>query len=350
MRFTRNRNSSRGMLLVYVVIAMTALSAFVSLGVDFGRVRLAKAQMQAAVDAAARYAVAGAPNGITDVRTRAVLAAAYNSVDGTPVVISPTADVELGVWNSSTKVFTVTSTNPNAVRISGHRRASSGNAIPLLFGKLIGIQTCDVNSSAIAMLQGGSTANNIAGIFNPWLAGMPAGSYGGSAVSGTAPANSPVQMQNVALTAGSNLTFSVTGSAADDPVNVNAAWTPDGQPGGVRTNDSGYLNGMSQLTAQQGSLIGVFLNDNAPTVGSTPAALNFSTSASMDFTTLSPALKQPFFIGDGKRSNGTVQQFVVPAGATRLYLGMHDNVNWANNSGYFLATINSSAPDIVTVK
>ena len=44
------------------------------------------------------------------------------------------------------------------------------------------------------------------------------------------------------------------GSAADDPVNINQNWTPDGQPGGIRTNDSGYLNGMSQLhTLGQGT-------------------------------------------------------------------------------------------------
>jgi hypothetical protein len=75
-----------------------------------------------------------------------------------------------------------------------------------------------------------------------------------------------------------------------------------------------------------------------------------STAASRDFTSFSPQLKQPFFIGDGRRSDGTVQTFTVPSGATRLYLGVHDNVNWNNNSGYFLVSMGATAATIKTVK
>ncbi len=70
----------------------------------------------------------------------------------------------------------------------------------------------------------------------------------------------------------------------------------------------------------------------------------------MDYTSISPELKQVFFIGDGKRNDGTLQQIVVPAGATRFYLGMHDNINWANNSGYYFVTVNGTAATISTVK
>jgi hypothetical protein len=46
-------------------------------------------------------------------------------------------------------------------------------------------------------------------------------------------------------------------------------------------------------------------------------------------------LREPFFIGDGVNSSGTVQQFVAPPGATRLFLGVMDGSGWYNNSGTF---------------
>ncbi|HME68245.1 MAG TPA: hypothetical protein VKM54_00015 [Myxococcota bacterium] len=57
----------------------------------------------------------------------------------------------------------------------------------------------------------------------------------------------------------------------------------------------------------------------------------------MSFSSLSPLLKQPFFIGDGLTGNGSgsVQQFIVPAGATRLFLASGDAFGWYNNTGSF---------------
>ncbi|HEY3242752.1 MAG TPA: hypothetical protein VGM03_05305 [Phycisphaerae bacterium] len=46
-----------------------------------------------------------------------------------------------------------------------------------------------------------------------------------------------------------------------------------------------------------------------------------------------PGLRQPFFIGDGLTGTGSgaVQQFLVPDGATRLFLGTIDGCEWSNN-------------------
>ena len=59
-----------------------------------------------------------------------------------------------------------------------------------------------------------------------------------------------------------------------------------------------------------------------------------------------PELQQTFFIGDGEIPAGTQQQFVVPVGATRLFLGTHDGFGWFNNQGSFEVTIKggSTAP------
>ena len=48
---------------------------------------------------------------------------------------------------------------------------------------------------------------------------------------------------------------------------------------------------------------------------------------------LSPQLQQPFFIGDGRTTDGAPQEFVVPDGATRLFLGAMDDNRWDTNAG-----------------
>jgi hypothetical protein len=55
---------------------------------------------------------------------------------------------------------------------------------------------------------------------------------------------------------------------------------------------------------------------------------------------------QPFFIGDGLRVEGiTLQEFEVPAGATRLFLGVADPDAWASNGGAFDATVEQEVAD-----
>ena len=71
-----------------------------------------------------------------------------------------------------------------------------------------------------------------------------------------------------------------------------------------------------------------------------PAEMDFSSAASRDFSSLSPKIKQVFFIGDGLDSNSQLQQFVVPAGATRFYLGLLDEKGWWwDNTGQLQTTM-----------
>src|SRR5262249_49420709 len=114
----------------------------------------------------------------------------------------------------------------------------------------------------------------------------------------------------------------------------------------IGTNYNGAENHMSGLKAPMNCLIGIFLTSSTPS-GSAPASLDFTTSASRDFITLSPALRQPFFIGDGKTSAGVTQTFVVPTGATRLFLASMDEYQWSNNVGQ--RTVQISKPQIISL-
>ena len=67
-------------------------------------------------------------------------------------------------------------------------------------------------------------------------------------------------------------------------------------------------------------------------------------SGGVDYTTLSPQIKQVFFIGDGRTSTGTVQQIVIPGGATRLFLGTMDSTAWNKHSGSFAVSVTPFDP------
>jgi len=187
-----------------MVVAMTALCAFVSLGVDLGRVQVAKTELQRAADAAARYAVTGLSRSRSAAITRAIAAAGENQVDTTHAILR-NSDVEVGNWGGSPATFTRGGTPQNAVRVTARRTAARGNAIPLLFAQVLGLTHCDVSASAIAVINTGSGTgfiglrqfnagnNALVASFDPAL-GAPGGSNRFS--NGTAASNRRLRIGN----------------------------------------------------------------------------------------------------------------------------------------------------------
>jgi len=326
-----------GQTLIIVIISWAAICGFVSLGVDLGRARLAKSQLSDAASAAARRGVYGLDDGTAV--SKAIAAAADNTCDGDPVVLQP-ADVEIGVWDAAARTFTPTAGSPNAVRVTARRTAARGNPIPTPFAALIGRSNVDAIAVAVATITTPTnTQINVPGTANPWLAGMPAGTTANGFDS--APTASPTQVQGLNITPGACLNFNFTGSVSYYP--GTQPFNPDGNPNWIINNwgsQNGGEHGIANVYAPLTSVIGVFLDDNLPTGSPPPASLDFSTAASRDFASLAPQLKQPFFIGDGlSGATGTVQQFIVPAGATRLFLGVVDGSGWLDNVGSFSVTV-----------
>lgn len=242
--------------MMYLITAMVVLTGFASLGVDFGRVQLARSELQAAVDAAARAAAVGLTTSSTQAKTDAIAVAAQNTVDGSPLVLT-NADIAVGNWSGG--VFTSDATPLNAVRIVASRTSAKGNAVPLLFASVVGRSTCNINASAIA------TAT----------AGQPSGFIGLSSInvkknaffasydsdSSTSPSHSHYQSN---CTVGSNGTIDASGNSNDIYGNVllgpsgsvddfdlhgttsirssniekptSPAWAPGTNPGGISQN------------------------------------------------------------------------------------------------------------------
>jgi len=204
----------------------------------------------------------------------------------------------------------------------------------LLVGSAIGLFTIG--------LVGSAAATNVSGTSDPWLSGMPNGST--ASWGDSAPDQSPVSYG--AVVPGTMLTFSVTGSVNNDP--VPSGLSPDGTGFQWHLFDSttgGPENGIAGANVPLNALVGVFLMDAQPDLSSTPGALDFSILTT-SFTSLSPELKQVFFIGDGLTGTGTgsMQQFFVPTGATRLFLGTMDGFGWYNNYGSFDVDVTVNAP------
>lgn len=340
-----NSKGRHGLSAVYTILIMLVLIGFLSLAVDLGRAQLAKSQLQAAADAAAMYGA----RGLTDstYSSKAIAAAGQNYVDGSTLTLLA-GDVSSITWSNGAIV--AGNPSPNAIRVIARRANSRSTGIPLTFGAVIGRGTLDLSATSIAQYTAASNYSIVANSKgNPWLAGMPNGTTGNSY--DTAPANSPTNVvSGLTLVDGAELTFAFSGTMSYKPTAV--ANDADGDESRDIYNcyyngfSTGREHGKSNLTAPIGAVIGVFLSATQPNLvgGALPDDLDFSDASSRDFSTLSPALRQPFYIGDGKRADGTtLQKFIVPSGATRLYIGVMDGQQWSDNSGSFSSTVNQPA-------
>jgi hypothetical protein len=167
----------------------------------------------------------------------------------------------------------------------------------------------------------------------------------------------------VALPTGATfLQFTVTGDV------ITASGGPRLSPDGLESNGNAEFNftnnsfgsaptyqgvSIGRTTGIDPALFGIFFS---PTfVGTAPNSPNFRSDATTDLrilSTYSPALNQPFFIGDGFTGNngfgqpvtGTQQTFNIPAGATELLLGIGADPVLDDNSGGYTVNISSNAP------
>jgi hypothetical protein len=359
-----HQSRRRGMVLVYVSILLVVLVGFVSLSVDLGRAQVAQTQLQSAADAAARYGAVGLENilyGVSAAANNAAASGLDNLVDGTPLIIQ-SSDVQIGIWNKTTRTFTVVSdpTTANAVKVSAVRSAARGTAIPMTFLKLLGRSSFDLQASSIALLTPGQSATmTVQATSNPFLAGQPAnvsasngnphsdpdwslGSTQGNIGGVHIEASPPQVPTNIPITPGQSMTFDGINGGATNDYTDPSRYTADGNLSNANcSNTDGAEHGVSNMQAPINSLVGLYLDESVPGSTAAPSNLDFSTDASRSFTTLSPKLNQLFFIGDGRDDSGQVQEFVVPQGATRLFIGTWDAYEWNNNIGSFTLTVHA---------
>jgi len=174
----------------------------------------------------------------------------------------------------------------------------------------------------------------VPGRANPYFAGTPAGasiSYNWAPNPDRSDTESPTELlpgRVECLKEGAIITFNVSGQISHGGAPATDA---DGKLSDIQWHQKGAMFGKSNVRAPLNSMMAVFTGDAASAVA--PAGLDFISASSRDYSQISPLLGQIFFVGDGKRSNGQMQEVVVPAGAKRLFLGIMDAYEWNNNSG-----------------
>lgn len=161
---------------------------------------------------------------------------------------------------------------------------------------------------------------------NIWGAGLSAPPDPGGGGAGELPVDIPLSGSPAIYV--SNVT-GLTNCCSSSP-NTPA----DGASGGQGISGYGGLSGITD-SDYHFYLVGVFLDNVQPSTA--PPTLDFTSNH--DFTSLSPELGQIFFVGDGltgfETGTGSPQQFVVPAGATDLYLGIPDAAGFSGDPGFY---------------
>jgi hypothetical protein len=217
--------------------------------------------------------------------------------------------------------------------------------------------------TALAVLSGlgiatclpASVLLNVNGNMNIFLAGQ-ASSPGGLA--GALPAEQdflPVAGNVLSFTGPGIPTPGITGTttpcAACPSAGADGANLGSQPPATNISLSSTNISGI-QYTGIEMFLIGVFLGPGLP--GSPVASIgDYGTGAVVtpNQLTYTPLVGQTFFVGDGLTGtgSGSVQQFIVPTGATRLFLGFADAMLFSGQASMYNDNTGSLAVNLQIV-
>ena len=136
----------KGAILVLFAFLLIMIFGFMAFAVDVGYIGMVKTSLQNVADAAAMAGALELGSGNAAVVTAAQAVASANKVDAASFSLSA-SNIETGTFDLSTKTFTPTNTNPNAVRVTANVSSK-----PLFFAPVLGTSTYSVTTSAISML------------------------------------------------------------------------------------------------------------------------------------------------------------------------------------------------------
>jgi Flp pilus assembly protein TadG len=182
--------SRRGGIIIYAIVGLTALALFGSMAVDYGRVMVAKSELQAAAVASAR--AAGQKfvddNDLAGILAGAIGGATDNVVDGQPVQVRAN-DVGLGIWVEEQNEFYETNNVDfaNAIRIKLSKSWSGREGLSLLSLVDQSERTISVQSIVMISEEGGEGGMSM---YTRWIGGGSGGTPGTPGASGGGPSGS----------------------------------------------------------------------------------------------------------------------------------------------------------------
>ncbi|ACA20187.1 conserved hypothetical protein [Methylobacterium sp. 4-46] len=136
------------------LFGMLIAVGFAAVAIDSGNLYYSKLKLQKIADAAALGAVMALPT------SSSVMAAALDLVSkNTPVgfgTVSTSADIQIGVYDPSSKTFTPSAIGQNAVQVTTRRSSAYGNAVLTYVAGILGVSSVDMAASSVAVKYGGA--------------------------------------------------------------------------------------------------------------------------------------------------------------------------------------------------
>lgn len=140
-------------MLVLMAVLLPCLVGLAALLVDVGYLYSVKAELQATADAAALAGANGLSVSKTEAMNRAAEYVQKNPVNGTTVALQP-SDVQLGLWDSTTRTFTAlggsSNATPTAVKVTLQLSQVRKTGVLLFFANIFGTSSADVGATATA--------------------------------------------------------------------------------------------------------------------------------------------------------------------------------------------------------
>src|SRR5574341_674317 len=164
------RHPERGAALIHIAIAVVALMAFSALVIDYGIFWVSRRQAQNSADAGALAgAMALAFDDPDDFSTtgpatqNAEATAETNRVWGLPPSVDPATDIHY-FYPGSAEGTCPDDPTGTCVKVDVYRTTARSNSLPTFFGRLVGVNTQDVQANATAMILSGTQTDCL----RPW--------------------------------------------------------------------------------------------------------------------------------------------------------------------------------------
>ncbi|MEZ5839879.1 MAG: pilus assembly protein TadG-related protein [Hyphomicrobiales bacterium] len=122
-------------------------AGFAALSIDVGIAYFERAEMQTAADAASLAAAMHLPDKAA-ARNAALVYAEKNMPAAEHGMVLAEEDIVFGTWDSSVQSFVANSGAPSAVSVTLRKTVERGNAVPTVFGRVLGYDTIEVGSSS----------------------------------------------------------------------------------------------------------------------------------------------------------------------------------------------------------
>lgn len=141
------QDDCRGAVYIWAAFGIVGMVAFAGLAIDMSYFYVARNQLQISADSAA---LAGAirMSNPAEMMAEARKYAQMN-VGGDDQILAD-ADIQRGTWDFGSKIFTPGGANANAVKVTTRMSQQNGNAAGTFFASVLGIDTVDISTSAVA--------------------------------------------------------------------------------------------------------------------------------------------------------------------------------------------------------